>query len=315
MPEALDQSWGFADPKAAKAAGVQVVSMYLSRDASKNMTASDVKAYHKAGIAMLFNWENEAGAPLKGAAQGKADAEQAVKLAKQIIAAVGYRPKNRLVIYFSCDQNVTPSQYPAIDAYYRAAKKVCQAAGFGVGCYGEADLVSHLSSAGITDAEWQTYAWSGGVLSPAADFYQYQNGQHLGGADVDFDRIIHPTELGAWWPPGSRYDTGEDMGLNDRDAGVVWAHAAGIWNKSKPSAWAVLSNLHMVAHAVLDGTTALVKAVGQNAVRLAAIEKAQADQGKQLAAVLTAVSKPTETRVQIDPVDVPVTGTLHVGGK
>lgn len=217
-PTGIDQSWGFANPAAAKAAGVTVVSMYLSHDASKNMTAADVKAYHAAGIGMLFNWEHNAGAPLNGAAQGTADAQAAVAQARSILAAAKTKPRNRLVIYFSCDRDVTGTQIagPVVD-YYRAAAAVCHAAGFGVGVYGEADLVKYLSAHRVTDAEWQTYAWSGGRLDPATDFYQYLNGQKLGGADVDFDRVIHPADLGALWPPGSRYDTAAAVNVVEDD--------------------------------------------------------------------------------------------------
>jgi len=210
MPSGADQSWGFADPKAAAAAGVKVISEYHSWDQSKNMTAADVVAYHAVGIGMLHNWESQPGAPLKGAQQGHADAVEACRQVKAIHAALPQHPaRNRVVIYFSCDADVTEAQWPTIDDYYRAAKRVCAANGYGLGAYGEAALVTHLHKVGITDSEWQTYAWSGGVLSPDADFYQFRNGQKLGGADVDFDRVIHPRQLGAWWPPRSPYNIGK----------------------------------------------------------------------------------------------------------
>lgn len=199
MPDGIDQSWGFADPKQAAAAGVKVVSMYLSNDPSKNATHAKVTAYHAAGIGVLLNWESQAGAPLSGAGQGAADGAEAVRQAQALGAPDG------TIIYFSCDTDTQPGQYPSIDAYYRAAGHPVRAAGYGVGCYGEADLVHHLSAAGLTDAEWQTIAWSGGRLDPAADFYQTGINDTLGGASVDFDRIIHPNQLGAWWPPNSPY--------------------------------------------------------------------------------------------------------------
>lgn len=213
-PGGLDQSWGEASAAAVKAAvkaapgGNFVVSMYLSLDPSKNVTAADVKRYHPAGAGMLVNWEHQAGAPLKGAAQGRADATEAVRQLRALIKAVGYAPKTRLIIYFSCDRDVTAAQISGpVAAYYKAAAAVCHANGFGVGAYGEADLVKYLAAQKITDAEWQTYAWSRGALDPATDFYQYQNGQKFGGADVDFDRIIHAAELGAWWPPSHPLDS------------------------------------------------------------------------------------------------------------
>jgi hypothetical protein len=206
--DGLDESWGYADPAQAAAAGIKVVSMYLSRDPSKNVTVAKVNAYHAHGIGALLNWEDQPGAPLKGAAQGRSDAAASVLQARGLNAPAG------CCIYFSCDTDINPSQYKAINAYYRAAGKVVHAAGYLLGCYGEADLVAHLSAAGITDAEWQTLAWSGGRLDPAADFYQCAINGSLGGASVDFDRIIHPAQLGAWWPSNSPYSTPEEFTMD-----------------------------------------------------------------------------------------------------
>jgi hypothetical protein len=200
-PDGLDQSWGYADPKQAAAAGIKVVSMYLSHDPSKNVTAAKVKAYHAAGIGVLLNWESEPGRPLLGKAAGKPDATAAVALVAALIKAVGYAPRSKLAIPFSCDRDVTRSQMPNVRDYYGATKKV--------------DVIEDLHRQGLTVMEWQTYAWSGGRLSPEADFYQYLNGQHLAGASVDFNRIVHAEQLGAWWPPGHRLDSSSEHPLED----------------------------------------------------------------------------------------------------
>ena len=197
MPTGIDQSWGFADPDKAKAAGVQVVSGYLSWDNTKNWTAAKIDSYHAVGIAVMLNWESQAGAAAKGWSQGHADAVEACRQAKALIAAVKIKPSNKLTIYFSCDMDADPA---AIEAYYQATQRVTHDNGFNNGVYGSARVVADLASKGITDSEWQTYAWSNGLLAPAADFYQYQNGQNLAGASVDFDKVIHPDQLGAWWP-------------------------------------------------------------------------------------------------------------------
>lgn len=280
MPTGIDQSWGYADPAAAKAAGVRVVSMYLSLDPSKNVTAAKVKAYHQAGIGVLLNWENDAGAPLKGAGQGRSDAANAVRQVNALLAAVGYRPANRLVVYFSCDRDVTSAQWGTIDDYYRAVGSVCRP-DLGVGAYGEASLISHLAKSRITDAEWQTLAWSGGVISPDADFYQSSINQTLGGASVDFDKVIHPALLGAWWPRGSTYDTGDDMSLTAAQAqqlanAVAYAKAADVRAQALQSA---LANA-LTRIAALQADVAALKANGS---------------------------------VTVQPADLPVTGTLHVG--
>jgi hypothetical protein len=196
-----DQSWGFADPATAARLGFKVVSGYLSHDTGKNLTAADVKAYHKHGIAVLLNWESEPGRPLLGRQAGLDDAHDALELAVALIHAVGYAPPNKLGTYFSCDRDTTPADYPKADAYYAATASLVRPR-FLNGCYGEFDLVNHLHAKGLTDVEWQTLAWSYGKVSPEADFYQSSINERLGGASVDFDEVLHALTLGAWWPPG-----------------------------------------------------------------------------------------------------------------
>lgn len=204
-PTGIDQSWGFADPVEAKRAGVQVVSMYLSHDPSKNASPAKIRAYHAQGIGVLLNWESAAGRPLLGSAAGREDAGSAVAQIHALYTGVGYRPRSKLAIPFSCDRDTNPSQYAAIDGYYAATKAIVEPE-FVNGVYGEADVVEHLHAAGLTGMEWQTLAWSNGRRSPEADFYQSSINDTLGGASVDFDEVIHLTQIGAWWPPGSRWD-------------------------------------------------------------------------------------------------------------
>lgn len=224
MPSGLDQSWGFADPEAAARAGVRVVSMYLSWSPSKNATAAKIRAYHAAGIGVLLNWESQAGAPLDGAARGHEHATEAVRQIRELIREIGRAPRNKLAIPFSCDTDTSAAQRSGpVRHYYANTKTITHAAGFLNGCYGEADLCDYLHAQGLTDMEWQTYAWSYGRISPEADFYQYDNGEHLGGASVDFDRVIHAAQVGAWWPnrhPLNKPTTDvleDDMPLNDAD--------------------------------------------------------------------------------------------------
>lgn len=217
--DGIDQSWGYADPAKAKAAGIRVVAMYLSHDLSKNATAAKVKAYHAVGIAVLLNWESQPGRPLLGASAGAEDGHDAVAMTDQLIREVGYQPSNKLAIPFSCDTDTNTSQYPAIDAYYSATRSALGDRYIN-GVYGEASLVHHLHAKGLTQMEWQTLAWSGGVIDPEADFYQSSINNTLGGASVDFDRIIHEEQLGAWWPPGHSLDLNAGQLLNAKDSDV-----------------------------------------------------------------------------------------------
>lgn len=200
-PDAVDQSWAYLDPGTARQLGIKLVSGYLSHDPSKNWTAAKIRAYHAAGIGVLLNWEAEAGAPLLGQSAGQQDAAAWLELYEQLVAGVGYSPAMKIAAVFSCDRDVNPAQYPAIDAYYRAAGAVLGGR-FLVGVYGEADLVDHLHDAGLTQAQWQTLAWSGGRVSAVAGLYQYSIDRVLGGASVDLDQIRDAAHIGAWWPPG-----------------------------------------------------------------------------------------------------------------
>lgn len=207
MPNAIDESFGRADWDAAQRAGIEVASLYLSNDPSKNATPADIHHAHQRGIGILLNWEAMAGAPLNGAGQGTQDAQEWVRQKNDLIRAVGYAPKNKLGAYFSCDRDTTPNDYPKIDAYYGATQKVVHADGSRNGAYGEFDLIEHLIKTGLIEVAWQTLAWSNGRISQSADFYQQSINNTLGGASVDFDRIIHPAHLCAWWPPDSPYNT------------------------------------------------------------------------------------------------------------
>lgn len=233
--DGIDESFSVADAAALAKAGVRVAMRYLSHTPAKNWTAAQIKAHHRAGIGVIFGWETTANRALNGGAAGKADGREAAGQANALFGAVGYRPAGKVAVYLAVDFDASSGQHPAIGAYLAAARDELHAAGFLCGVYANADVVDWSHKAGLTDVEWQTYAWSGGRLSPEADFYQWLNGQHLGGAEVDFDQIIHESTLGAWWPPGSPNNTEEDdmaMTPKERTAlinditNAVWSHMA-----------------------------------------------------------------------------------------
>lgn len=331
MVDAIDQSWDTTAPEHAKAAGVQVVSGYLSHTPSKNWTRAKIDAYHREGIGVILNWESAAGRALLGAAAGRADARAAIAQAVALGAPTGrHRTLSRFwrkgtwrtIIYFSCDRDVTSGQFPTIDAYYKAARAELHAAGFGLGAYGEASLIRHLSSAGITDAEWQTYAWSGGVLDPAADLYQYQNGQTLGGAAVDFNRIIHRSELGAWWP-GDEGDMTPDecravvrdeinrvlMDKPGKDGQPVSVRTL-IYNGVNRVLVGADGQAHSVNTLVWDNVEGVTRLASDMDKRVAALQASLAE----LTALVKAQSA-KETVTGDIPVTITGTGTAHLGGQ
>ena len=265
-PDAADYSFSRPNIAELAQAGIKLVARYLSHTDAKNLTASEAQALHAAGIGILLNWESVEGRPLGGAATGTADGRDAATLAEQIGAPHG------LTIYYSCDTDTSASQWPIIADYYDAARKATEGR-YAVGVYGEADLIDYLHKRGVVTGEWQTYAWSNGRVSANADLFQYLNNQSIGGGAVDFDRIIHPDLLGAWWPEGSEFDmpSAEDI------AKAVWAQQLtdGDGNTKPASAWLKqsrnLSDPAKVAAAVVaklpKGSASLSEADVEAAVR------------------------------------------------
>jgi hypothetical protein len=213
-PDAIDQSFSTANPAQAAAAGIKLVCSYLSNDPSKNWTPAEIRSYHAVGIGCEMNWEGFAAEAKGGAAAGTTNATTAVRLADALVAGVGYKSPTKLGIAYSVDFDTTPGDYAVIDAYFRAIRQV-HGGRYLVGAYGEADLIEHLFAAGLIDFGWQTYAWSGGRLSNLADLYQYSNNESLGGAAVDFNRIIDSAALGAWWAPGDTTHSISEQPLED----------------------------------------------------------------------------------------------------
>ncbi|WP_410715787.1 glycoside hydrolase domain-containing protein [Brevibacillus sp. SIMBA_040] len=97
-------------------------------------------------------------------------------------------------IYFAVDYDAQPKDYGAIEAYLRAAAK--EVPGYLVGVYGSFAIVEEMAKRGACQRFWQTYAWSKGQLSKAANLYQFNNSQTLAGHAVDFNESY---SSGGWW--------------------------------------------------------------------------------------------------------------------
>lgn len=197
-PDAVDYSFGRpTSPAALKAQGIKLVMRYLSPPPNaKNLTKAEAQGLLSAGLGILLGWETNANRALTGRAGGRADGHAAANLAESLGAPHG------LTIYYAVDFDTDrnqPNQWAVIAEYFRGVDEETR---YKVGVYGEADILEYLHGLGVVTSEWQTYAWSGGRLSSEADLYQYLNGQHMAGATVDLDRIIHADKLGAWWPGG-----------------------------------------------------------------------------------------------------------------
>jgi Rv2525c-like, glycoside hydrolase-like domain len=196
----VDYAWSRPDPAGLYAAGKRFASRYLSYDTTgKNLTAAEADELVAAGLAVVCNWEWQAGDARNGYDAGRKYAQEAAKQA----AACGM-PAGR-PIYFSVDYDPA-GYYGQIDAYFRGIASVLPVEQ--IGAYGGYDTIDYLLAGGLIRWAWQTYAWSGGRWHPGAHVQQYRNGVIVAGGDVDLNRAT-VDDFGQW--PAR----GDDMALTD----------------------------------------------------------------------------------------------------
>lgn len=162
-----DFSTSKPSPAAVVAGGARFVVGYVSPlretgPAPKDLSAGQLADYRAAGISVGLVWESAASRALSGAAGGAADGAAAGRRAR----AIGYMAG--CVIFAAVDFDVSPAQLPTVLAYCEGFRAACLP--YEAGVYGSARVVDYCANS--IPWRWQTAAWSGGVLHPAAHLYQ-----------------------------------------------------------------------------------------------------------------------------------------------
>lgn len=161
------------------------VGRYLAKVGSwKRLSPGEAKTISAAGIYIVSLFERDAGRPLTGAVGGKEDGKLALALTKEVGQPVGS------AVYFCVDFDAQPKDFPAIEAYMRAAASELK--GYELGIYGSYTVVEAMQARGVAKKFMQTYAWSRGKRSAHANIYQFDNGpagqgQVINGVNVDLD--------------------------------------------------------------------------------------------------------------------------------
>jgi len=184
----LDYSSDRPDLTVAKEDGYEFVARYLYLP-TKGITKAEAIAIRAAGLGLVLIYESYAGRALEGQVAGAADGKTALAFARSI----GF-PDSR-PLYFAVDFAGTSAQQPAIDAYLRGAANVIGASRVGV--YGSYYVVERCFTNNTAKWFWQTRGWSSGKISAHTHFYQYLNGQMVGGASVDLNESKQ-ADFGAW---------------------------------------------------------------------------------------------------------------------
>lgn len=199
-----------AQAKKLKENGVSFVGRYLVPPGMyKDITADEIAGLRDAGLAILLCWEIGAGDIKGGAERGALDGGRAKALAVQFGVPAG------TTIFFACDYCPVQGDYPAIEAYMRAAQAACKP--YIAGLYGCAKICDYIAEQGACAKFWQCVAWSEGKLSRHTNVYQYQwSGgpeskamQAKIGIPVDMNRTEDMKAAGLWMPTYTQYDDGE----------------------------------------------------------------------------------------------------------
>lgn len=180
------------EPTLLRAAGKRFVCRYLSTPGNpKNLTRQEALDLHAVGISIVLVFETAGERALAGHAAGVEDAKSA-QMQKLALRAPASVP-----VYFAVDFDAQPGQLEAVVAYMRGAASVLGRNRTGV--YGGYETVR--ACARVCRWRWQTYAWSFGRWSPAAQLHQYANAARIGGASLDLDRAV--TRRYGQWPPAT----------------------------------------------------------------------------------------------------------------
>ncbi len=83
------------------------------------------------------------------------------------------------------DYDAQPADYDAIESYLKAAGE--EIPGYVAGVYGSYTVIEEMAGRGAAGHLWQTYAWSRGLKSQAANVYQYKNDISMAGIGVDLN--------------------------------------------------------------------------------------------------------------------------------
>jgi hypothetical protein len=202
--EGVDYSYARPDLTALKralASPAPFAIRYISQGTTggKNIGPAELDQLHATGFGVGIVWETTAGFMTGGAAQAASDAPRVTQWIAQLGLPAGVR------IFFALDVDPTPAQLAASFAYLQ---RMAAAVGWPrVSGYGSAAAVDYWAArCPAPGGWWQTYAWSGGRVSPNAALWQYQNGQtaingvQLGGTVDRVRLLVPPASSGLWWP-------------------------------------------------------------------------------------------------------------------
>jgi hypothetical protein len=159
----------------------------------KTVTPAEIEAIHAAGLGVLLVYEATPGFMLGGSVKAAADAPDVLAWIRAL------RLPEHVPIRFALDLDADQAQLSLSLSYLQTMASAIGRSR--VSGYGGVAAVEAWAAQAAGWGWWQTYAWSGGQVSPHATLLQYSNNVPLAGANVDRDRLlVPPDQAGIWWP-------------------------------------------------------------------------------------------------------------------
>lgn len=186
----VDFSWSRPPVALLRSEQVAWVGRYISvPHDGKNLTADEAAIYRQSGIGIVTLFETVPMRAMGGYSAGFHDAVSARQQARDC----GH--PDETPIYYTVDFPTTGGQMLTVAQYFRGIHDAER--GVGVGVYGGFDVVEYLHNMGLVRYIWQTYAWSRGQWSNAADIRQITNGITWNGYSVDINDA-EVADFGQW---------------------------------------------------------------------------------------------------------------------
>jgi hypothetical protein len=213
--------------------GYVFVARYLVPNSWKMLTRQEAETITAAGLKIVSVFETTANRPLTGRDGGLNDGAFALSLARTMGQPEGS------AIYFAVDFDATADQMPLVIAYIRAASE--NTPGYNTGVYGSYAVIEAARVAGACSRFWQTYAWSRGSKSDAANIYQYENDILVHGIGVDLDESYGDE---GWWNTAEPAQSGGQSMIMPEDANKMMGFLkAGLAAAPNPEAKAEFQRL------------------------------------------------------------------------
>jgi hypothetical protein len=170
----LDQAKGL------KADGFDFVPRYLVPSRfTKHLSKEEAMNISLAGLLIVSVFEWYETRPNERYNAGVEDGTTALECAHDV-----GQPKDK-TIYFAVDYDAPPSDYDAIEQYFRGCAKALKGE-YEVGGYGSESLTEEMFRRGVIKHIWQTKAWSK-KDSVNRNIYQIQNGITSAGVEGDLN--------------------------------------------------------------------------------------------------------------------------------